>query len=218
MILTGLSLFFAWMAVRLALRLQPGTHAGHWQDYGFVVLMALLAIVCAWTPLSLLHFENKLTRHASLMAGREADVHCNSPFDAILDSAFGRIGHANFDTGDIVLQYGWCDNLMSYLDAPEQVDERERYSLVLLTHEIMHVRGERNEQLTECQAIQFNPELGRRLGLSEALVTEHTREYFLNEYKHHPYFSPDCGPGKPYDQQINDRVWGGDGASPAPAL
>ena len=132
-----------------------------------------IALVAAWSPIKTMRFESFLSARASVLAdGANASVHCNTAFDAMFDNRINVIGHADPRTGDIVFQISWCEKLMDYLDNPTQVDSFTRYSLMLFTHEVMHIRGELNEQKTECQAIQRNTIAAELLGISRALAKE----------------------------------------------
>ncbi len=132
-----------------------------------------IALVAAWSPIKKMRFESFLSARASVLAdGANASVHCNTAFDAMFDNRINVIGHADPRTGDIVFQISWCEKLMDYLDNPTQVDSFTRYSLMLFTHEVMHIRGELNEQKTECQAIQRNTIAAELLGISRALAKE----------------------------------------------
>ncbi|MGB1236920.1 MAG: hypothetical protein ACPG4U_01845 [Pseudomonadales bacterium] len=207
MLLLLVSLFFAclaWREVRNARASVQGFDRVSKVYLGFCLGLAVLS---AWTPLKKLHFESFLSDRATQLAQREASVHCNSAFNAMFDNAIGVIGHANPHTGDIVFQLSWCEQLMDYLDAPHTANTRERYSLMLFTHEVMHIRGELNEQKTECQAIQRNHLAGELLGISREIAALHTLEYFEREYLRHPYFSEHCRPGGPLDEQLIGSAW-----------
>ena len=125
----------------------------------------------------------------------------------MFDNRINVIGHANPNTGDIVFQISWCEKLMAYLANPSQVDSNTRYSLMLFTHEVMHIRGELNEQKTECQAIQRNTIAGELLGVPRQVAKLHTIDYYRNAYPKHPYFSLECAPDKAYDEKLVDSIW-----------
>jgi hypothetical protein len=49
-------------------------------------------------------------------------------------------------------------------------------SLAVLAHEAWHLRGVRDEGVTECYAVQSGVEIGRRLGLSEGTARQMMRQ------------------------------------------
>lgn len=208
MLLLIVALIFLGLALREVNKSRSSVDGFDTASKTYVAICVLIALAAAWSPLQIMRFESRLSANASVLAdGRPAQVHCNTAFDAMFDNAVNVIGHANPDTGDIVFQLSWCEKLMDYIINPEQANSTTRYSLMLFTHEVMHIRGELNEQKTECQAIQRNHIAGEMLGVSKALSKKHTLEYFQRQYPHHPYYTEHCGPGKAYDEALFDAVW-----------
>ncbi len=207
MLLLFVALFFAWLALREVRSARRCVDGFNQLSKIYVSICLILAVWAAWGPLNTLRFEYYLSNKATQIADVPASVHCNSAFDSIFDNKVGRAGHANPLTGDIVLQLGWCEKLMEYLDSPTQATRRERYSLMLFTHEVMHIKGELNEQKTECQAIQRNHIVGEILGIPKYLAKQHTQQYFKKDFPMHPYYSEKCGPGKAYDEKLPDSIW-----------
>ncbi|MBL8299162.1 MAG: hypothetical protein JNN30_12565 [Rhodanobacteraceae bacterium] len=183
----------------------------------YVIVLTLLAAGFAWPPFSTWQFERFLEQKARLLTeGRKVSVHCNTLFDSLFDPEMLAAGHANLESGKIVIQTPWCGVLRSYLDAPEDADGEAIFSLSLFTHEVMHIRGERNEAATECQAIQYYARMARLLGVPGGLADAHAqhnyREIYLvhrsnagDNFRH--YFSSECAPGKALDLRLSDSVW-----------
>ena len=139
---------------------------------------------------------------------KPTNVECQSTSSSIFDSTHTWVaGFAYVGTGDVVFKAGWCKKLKNYLKDPAAANSKERYSIQLLVHEAMHVRGERNEQLTECQAIQRNYRTARMMGVPEKYAIQHSVNYFLNEYPRHPYYDPKCKPGSEMDELLEDSTW-----------
>jgi len=116
-------------------------------------------------------------------------------------------GYTFIDTGDVVFKAYWCKYLKNYLADPEGAADRERYSLMLLVHEAMHVRGERNEQKTECQAIQRHYRTALLLGVPERLARLHSVKNYREQYPRHPYYSAACKPDSEWDEKLSDSTW-----------
>lgn len=182
----------------------------------YLLLVSALAVACAWPPLSAWRFERFLEEKAMLLTdGNPVTVHCNTVFDTMLDQQQLAPGHANPRTGEIVFQKPWCSHLQDYLDDPEAADDREITSLNLFTHEAMHIRGELNEAVTECQAVQRNYRAARLLGVPDAVAKGTALRYYNQLYVQRQssgshaakYYSADCAPGYPLDERLPDSTW-----------
>ncbi|HEY8095760.1 MAG TPA: hypothetical protein VIE65_06635, partial [Methylobacter sp.] len=123
----------------------------------YIVVLIVLALLFAWQPFHIWRFERHLSSIATQLAdGHSAKVHCNTILDTALNAGAdnGGIAHANPKTGEITIEPTWCGRLMDYLDHPDSANRNEIVSLNMFTHESMHVRGEYNEVITECEAVQ----------------------------------------------------------------
>lgn len=205
MFLVLLSLVFAWLFVRELLNYKEGDSVGQ----GYMVVCAALTGLCLWFPIMNLQFEKKINQVSHELADyKYTDVGCQSAIASIFDrSSIRSIGYAYPETGEVVIKTYWCKRLKSYLKNPEAADRRERYSVMLLAHEAMHIRGELNEQKTECQAIQRHIRVAKKLGIPHDLAVKHAKSYYNEEYPDHPYYSRKCHPGSEWDEKLPDSVW-----------
>lgn len=213
------SLFFAWCAFRevRASIVPPAGFASPVPIFKpYLALMLALTLAFAWTPVHTWHFQRFLSEKATELAeDHQAKVHCNTVFDTMVDPEMLASGHANIRTGQIGIQSPWCSTLMSYLDHPERADREELESLDLITHESMHVRGERNEAATECEAVQRNYRAARLLGVPDAVAKRNARDYYEIIYQErgriggmqNEYYSDQCAPGKAMDEHLRDSTW-----------
>jgi hypothetical protein len=220
-----ISLFFVWCAfreVRASLVAPAGfdTPRPIYKPYLAVVL--LLAVLFAWPTIHRWYFEHLLSVKATELAdGHRARVHCNTVFDTMLDPEMLAAGHASPQTGKIGIQTPWCGRLMSYLRHPGRADEEELWSLNMFTHESMHVRGELNEAITECQAVQRNYRAARLLGVPDAVAKRNALDYYNLLYQRRRdmgimqagYYSDQCAPGKALDEHLSDSTWAIDPAA-----
>jgi hypothetical protein len=206
MIWIALSVFFFWLVVHELRKPLLGLSELSGFDIGVVFVLMGLAFACAWPAYSTWRFEQKLERVANEIAGvNNASVHCNSVFDAIFDNAVNRAGHANPQTGEIVLQHSWCDKLEDYLASPDAPSDEINWSMSLFVHEVMHIRGELNESKTECQAIQRRVRTEKLLGVWEHIARQNTEHYYQNLYfGRHPYFNAECQRGGAMDERLED--------------
>ena len=104
---------------------------------------------------------------------------------------------------------------MSYLAHPERATDEEIESLDLFTHESMHVRGELNEAVTECEAVQRNYRAARVLGVPDETAKRNALDYYRVNYQERgkiggmqgQYYSDQCAPGKRLDEHLSDSTW-----------
>jgi len=213
------SLFFSWCAfreIRGSIVARPGFDAPTPVTKPYLALVLSLAVTSAWPPLHTWHFQRLLSAKATELADNHpAEVHCNTLFDTTHAPEMLAAGHANPDSGEIGIQHPWCGTLMSYLRHPERADERELQSLDMFTHESMHVRGERNEAVTECQAVQRNYRAAKLLGVPDATARQNALDYYNGFYQQRAkiggmqsaYYSDQCAPGKAWDEHLSDSTW-----------
>lgn len=174
---------------------------------GYIAALAVIAIITCLPILDHWRFESFLSAKASQLADNKyAKVKCATVFQSVYDK-FGLAGTANPLTGDIILQYPVCNDLREYLEKPETANTQEITSLHVFTHEAMHVRGEMNEQKTDCQAIQRNVTAAKILGILTHIAEKNATEYYHGAYRAHPYFSEECAPGKSLDEKLIESVW-----------
>jgi len=213
------SLFFLWCGfreVRRSIIPAPGFDAPTPITKPYLAIVLTLAVLFAWPPVHTWYFEGFLARKATQLAdGHRASVHCNTLFDTMLDPEMLAAGHANPRTGKIVIQKPWCGTLMSYLRHPSRANDEELESLDMFTHESMHVRGELNEAVTECQAVQRNYRAAKLLGIADSTAKSNALAYYNGVYQQRgeiggmqgAYYSNECAPGKAMDEHLADSTW-----------
>ena len=212
--------FFAWLAFReIYYAHVPGSGYGTPDSEiskPFVFAMLFIAAAFAYTPVRYAYFESYLTKQAKILSGsQQATVHCNTMFDTFFDPSVFSAGHANIETGKIVFQHPWCARLMDYLNHPEGADFEEIYSLHMLVHEAMHIRGERNEARADCEAIQRDYRASKLLGIPDRIAKRNSMIYYLGSYQERAtqgvysseYYSAQCAPGKGLDEKLPDSTW-----------
>lgn len=173
------------------------------------ITLLVLGLVCLWFPFDQWRFNQFLSEKATLLAGGEAvDIHCDSAIDAIFEAGVGRAGTAYIEDRQIIFHHSWCGKLKDYLDQPSgELTRRQQFSLHLFTHEVMHIRGERDEQKTDCQAVQRDYQAARLLGVPEGPAKDIALHYYRSEYPKHPYYSARCHPGGPLDEVLVNSTW-----------
>jgi hypothetical protein len=214
------SIFFLWLATR-------EIYYGYVPRKGFdnpnpniskpfVLTTLAIAVALAYTPVRYWHFERYIAEKARILSETDkATVHCNTFFDSMIDPNVFTIGHVYIDTGRIVFQHPWCGHLMDYLDQPEKAKPEGVISLLILTHESMHIRGELNEARTECQAVQRYVRAAMLFGVAERVAKAQGLAYYNGLYKSRSthghmsskYYSDECAPGKALDEKLSDSTW-----------
>ncbi len=79
----------------------------------------------------------------------------------------------------------------------------------------MHIRGEMNEALTECEAVQRNYRAAKLLGVADVTAKKNALDYYAVAYQQRgriggmqgAYYSEQCAPGKAMDEHLTDSTW-----------
>jgi hypothetical protein len=123
-----------------------------------------------------LRTERLLARQAAAIAGHEVEVRCDAKGEAV-----GVVQHseglAEVGGRRAYLTPAICFRLhrLAYEDDEGSFAQTAR-AIAVLAHEAWHLRGVRDEGVTNCYAFQSGVELGRRLGLSEATAADMMRQ------------------------------------------
>ena len=210
---------FAWLGLReiyYGIVTRPGFSEPQKIFKVYVVIMLAIAVVLACVPAQKYFLERSLTSKARILSEtNKATVHCNTWFDTWIDPNSLASGHANPETGQIVFQAPWCGVLMDHLKHPERADPKGIFSVQMFAHEAMHVRGELNEAVTECQAVQRHYRAAVLLGIPDDMARKNSTLFYETQYKARaqigglqaPYYSEECAPGKKLDEQLEDSTW-----------
>lgn len=219
MLWIAISLFFLWCAlreVRASIVAPPGYDLPRPIYKPYLIVVLILAGSFAWPTVHRWYFEHFLSVKATVLADdHHATVHCNTFFDTMLDPEMLAAGHANPKTGKIGIQHPWCDRLSSYLHHPNRASKDELWSLDMFTHESMHIRGELNEAITECEAVQRNYRAAKLLGVPDDIARKNALDFYNILYKRRAqiggmsgaYYSDECAPGKALDEHLEDSTW-----------
>jgi len=109
--------------------------------------------------------ERRFTAEAATIAGHPVRVVCDQDY-AFTGVGSDAAGVAFIPRGLAYLEPQVCRSL--YRVAFEKklgARDDAAFAITVLAHEAVHLRGERNEAETECQALQVGVALGERLGL-----------------------------------------------------
>jgi hypothetical protein len=130
----------------------------------------------AVSPANQAKTEAALSREATLIAGHEAEVTCDTSGQqvGVVQDADGRAevgGRQAYLTPEI------CDTLyqLAFKDRVQSFTRTAR-AIAVLSHEAQHLRGVRDEGLANCYGFQSGVEIGVHLGLSENRARAMMRE------------------------------------------
>lgn len=156
-------------------------------------LALLLFLVIAQESTSV-YYERQMTEAARSITGRsDVDVRCGRLWDLVTDFR-GSVnpGFVYWDSTTANLQLPQCMNAAAWADDP--LDEGNRIGIMVLTHELAHVMGHRNEATTECVSMWAAPQTAVALGRSEADGRAVAQWYAANHNPRMPaeYRTPGC--------------------------
>ena len=201
LILLILSIIFLGLAIKSLF----GENLGSRFDPYFFIMLAISGAL-AFLPIKHLLFERKLGNAAAELIGAEhVSVNCQSTFESLY--SLGRAGFVRLSTMVIHMETRTCEDLKDYLKNPAKADARELFALHVLSHEAMHVKGELNEIKTDCMAFQRNHTLAKILGVPEGIANLNAISIHRYRSSRHPYYSRECEPGGPYDENLPGAVW-----------
>jgi hypothetical protein len=171
--------------------------------------------------------ESRLAVVASELAGRPVRVHCQGFVGAALDVS-AEAGSVEFDAGGrpsdtAELKHGVCTSLAHFTRdlgrsaytcvlrgtrCPHDV-MRSVWAVHTLAHESFHLRGERDEAVTECLALQTTSGVAMRLGATpaEARAIADYVDRHLAPNLPAEYLSPACRDGGPLDLHPQTPAW-----------
>jgi len=146
------------------------------------VLGLIVAALIYWEARRELGLDHRLSAIAGEVAGRPVHVDCPGFIRGLVDIS-GNGGSVMFGPdgrpGDTTrLETSVCGDLAAYGKTRKRSDfacvygsvpcsarvERAVYAALILSHESQHLRGVRDEGVTECYAIQMLPPVAQRLG------------------------------------------------------
>lgn len=109
--------------------------------------------------------EERLSREASRIAERPVRIECDESY-SFTGAATDAAGVAFRNRALALLAPDICRTLYDVAVRGETPGrDQTGWAIAVLAHEATHLRGVRDEGLTECYALQEGVELGRRLGL-----------------------------------------------------
>lgn len=179
-----------------------------------VSVLVLVAVLAAYPGAQRKVQERRLARVTTVLAGVGTKVHCQSTIAALVDAgaelgwvAFGEDGVPERET---LIKQEACADLEAYRSGEKSHPTEDQVIAVhVLTHEAMHMRGEANESVTECQALQRDAITAKELGATQEQAVKLARLYWKVVYPYMPpdYWSEECRPGHALDEGLASAPW-----------
>jgi hypothetical protein len=196
-----------------------------------IAAIAAIALPCMWWAADILDRrgnEHRLEAIASQIAGRQVEVHCPGPL--------GRIG-SDYDTlggtvdadadgqpvNETKLRSAPCAELDAIAEGRRDKQlacvmrstscgddaARVAWAVDTITHEAFHMKGIRDEGLTECNAVQTMAWTATQLGATDEQARALARLHWEVDYPQMPdqYKLSGCADGAPLDLRPNDSRW-----------
>lgn len=154
--------------------------------------------------------ERKLMKVARDLYSVRHPIECASFFRAMSGEfapAGGGVAWVRTKKQDAVLAMDVCDNLKSLINNPRQWSPEQAWAVHVFTHEVMHLRGELDEQRTDCQAYQRSAQVAQALGVRQEQALQMTLHMFREIYPRHPYNSTECAKGRGLDENLPTSPW-----------
>lgn len=204
-------------AVRWQLRhssaLATGRSLPAFPAVGVDVLIAL-AFVALLPGIHRRAEEHRLAAVADVLVGAHVTVHCQSFGESFVDAG-NELGYVKFSADGVpehhtLIKREQCGLLRHYLSSHGRNPSLDEVVAVhVLTHESMHMRGETQESVAECEAVQRDATTAEQLGASEADADRLAVTYWQQVYPHMPsgYVTGDCTAGGPLDEHLPTAPW-----------
>jgi hypothetical protein len=178
-----------------------------------VSALVLVAVLAAVPGAQRKVQERQLGKVASQLAQRHVSVHCQDGAEAFVDAG-SELGWVAFGPDGVpeprtLIKREQCKQLRAYTRHPSRPSIDEVIAVHVLTHEAMHMRGERSEEVTECQAVQRDALTAHALGASTSDALMLARRYWGVIYPQMPedYTTGDCSPGGALDEKLDTSPW-----------
>jgi hypothetical protein len=158
--------------------------------------------------------EARLSRVASTLVGHHVRVKCESYSGTFVD-AEAEPGYVRF-TADgrpeaaTTIKPDVCRTLAKYMSSSKHRPSFDQVVAVhIITHESMHMRGQRDEAAAECAALQRDALTARLMGANAAEAAALARAYWTTAYPRMPdeYRSSSCAADGVMDEKLADAPW-----------
>jgi len=172
------------------------------------------AMACAVPLIRHAQLEQQLSDVASVLAGREVTVRCETVGEAWVQAhperGYVRIGADGVPERHTVITYDTCRDLRDWVRSDHHsTTDAHVVGVHVLTHEAMHMAGIADEARAECAAMQRDHRAATLLGADDATARSLVRRYLTALHPQLPdaYRSADCASGGALDEHLEDSPW-----------
>jgi hypothetical protein len=206
------------VAVGLAARwlLRPRDGLGRPKPFPLVSVVALVVVGgVLLVPVVRHHrLEQRLTSVATELVGAPATVHCQTVGQELVDVG-AELGYVRWGPGGVpehetLVKHAQCGDLAAYLGSGKDAPSLDQVVAVhVLTHEAMHMAGEKAESAAECQAVQRDARTAELLGATPEQARRLATTYWAHLFPRMPeaYRSGGCRPGGALDEGLPTAPW-----------
>lgn len=129
---------------------------------------------------------------ATISGNPKGKLVCQRFSESLLDSHTEVAGYVDWDHPDVaVLKWEQCEQLFKWMNSDKtNSTEAEIFAVHILSHETIHVAGNRDEAQTECMAVKADSAMAQFLGATpaqgNAIATfyfNHIWPYMASDYK-----------------------------------
>lgn len=182
-----------------------------------LALLAVPMLLLGLTERQWTSAEHEFSAVARTIAPASSGVHCQR-LGETFTYAGSEVGSVWFDESGqpaqtAMLSYETCQRLSAWwrsTDVERAAAPLEQVVAVhTLSHEAVHLTGERSEALTECRAVQLDEQVALTLGASPSVARAFAVRYVAEVYPRlsSAYVTGDCAAGARLDLTPEDQHW-----------
>lgn len=147
---------------------------------------------------------------AKISNNPQGHLRCERLYETFFD-ATSNTGEVYWDNPtEATLKYTQCENLFAYITGDKTNPSLDKIIAVhVLTHESIHVSGDRVEATTECTAMQKDSQTAQLLGATKAEGDQLSLTYYIKVYPNMAsnYVSAECHAGGKLDRNPQGSVF-----------
>ena len=179
-----------------------------------VLGLGMLGLVSGGMAWQAARIESRLTESVQQLTGRDdVRVDCRNLLQDLASSRPGEVAYDADGNGSVAeLSWSVCNDIDGWMgDGSGDPSLDEATAVHVLTHEAMHLAGYRNEQETECEAVQRDAATAVLLGADPATARLLAERYVRELYPRMPgdYRHEHCVANGPWDRTPGDGQWPG---------
>lgn len=153
-------------------------------NWFMVTLLAISLIPTGCMEYQWQAMENKGTQVVKSVSGKEeGHLSCQRFFNTLWDTRVSVQGFVEYDKPNTAtMKWKQCKQLQEYFANPLEPTTENTMAMQVLLHESIHVKGNRSESSTECEALQVHQSQAIQLGSYPDSVLINLRHYMRSIY------------------------------------